>query len=231
MDNPAATTPQSSSKFRDGLLVLFGPNVFGSAYQAIAALSDRTSEDQARALLDRLAVLVPRGPAQYRHTDNAHVDILVGVALTHAPLRQVALEQLLDLLAQDGSVAERVLTRARRLFDDNQEAVLPRLRALAAAGSEYAAGMLGMLSYYDDDQRERGRQALERWAAPRQRQPDTVIFSTSAVPDSIFVRALSAEDRAAFAARMLELAVDPEEPGFNRGNLSVGGPVSTPDGC
>lgn len=193
-----------------------GPNVYGSAYQAIAALSDRTSEDQARALLDRLAVLVPRGPAQYRHTDDAHVDILVGVAVAHAPLRQVAVEQLLDLLSQGGSVGERVLRRTQGLFDENQEAVLPRLQQLAAGGSQHAARMLAMLGHHDDDQRERGRQALERWAAPRQRQPGVVVFGTSAIPDSILVRALPPADRASFAARMLELAGDSEEPGSTR---------------
>jgi len=195
---------------------LFGPNVYGSAYQAIAALADRTTEEEARNLFDHLAPLVPRGPAQYRHTDDAHVDILVGVGVAHAALRQAAFEQLLDLLGQGGTVGERVLRRARGLFDEHQAAVVPRLQALAAGGSQYAARMLGVLGHYDDEQRQRGRQALERWEAPRQRQPGVVVFGTSAIPDGVLVRALPAADRASFAARMLDLAVDPEEPGPTR---------------
>jgi hypothetical protein len=193
----------------------FGPNVYGSAYQAIAALADRTSEEQARDLLDHLAPFVPRGPAQYLHTDDAHVDILVGVAVTHAPLRQAALEQLLDLLGQGDSVGERVLRRTRGLFDENQEAILPRLQQLTAGGSQHAARMLAMLGRHDDDQRERG-QALEQWTAPRLRQAGVVILGTSAIPDSILVRALPPADRASFVARLLELAVDLEEPGSTR---------------
>jgi hypothetical protein len=195
----------------------FVPGVYGSAHQAIAALADRTSADQARQILDHLAPLVARGPGQYRHTDEAHVDALVGVATAHPSLRQAALSQLLDLLAQGGGfIAERVLRRAWQLFDENQDTVLPRLRELAAGGSEHAARALGLLGHYDNDQRERGRQALDRWTVQRQRQPGTVSYGTSAIPDSILVRALPAADRASFAARMLELAEDPDEPGFNR---------------
>ena len=200
----------------------FVPRVNESAYQAIAALADRASEDQAQQILDHLAPLVARGPNQYRHTDDAHVDALVGVAMAHPTLRQAALNQLLDLLAQGDSVAERVLRRARQLFEDEQATVLPRLRELAAGGSERAARALGLLGHYDDEQRERGRQALGRWAAPRQRQPGTVSYGTGAVEDSILVRALPAVDRATFAARMLELAEDPEEPGFNRQQFVIG---------
>jgi hypothetical protein len=203
----------------------FGPRVYESAHQAIAALADRSSEDQAQQILDHLAPLVPRGLNQYRHTDDAHVDALVGVAMAHPTLRQAALNQLLDLLAQGDSVSERVLQRARQLFDEDQETVLPRLRELATSGSAYAARALGLLGYYDDDQRQRGRQALDRWAAPRQRQPGTVSYGTSAIQDSILVRALPAVDRAAFAARMLALAEDPEEPGFNRREF-VGGAIN-----
>jgi hypothetical protein len=203
----------------------FGPRVYESAHQAIAALADRSSEDQARQIVDHLAPLVPRGPNQYRRTDDAHVDALVGVARAHPTLRQAAVNQLLDLLAQGDSVAERVLQRARQLFDEDQETVLPRLRELATGGSEHAARALGLLGYYDDAQRQRGQQALDRWAAPRQRQPGTVFYGTSAIQDSILVRALPAVDRAAFAARMLELAEDPEEPGFNRHEF-VGGAIN-----
>lgn len=200
----------------------FVPQVYRSAHQAIAALADRTSADQARQILDHLAPLVTREPGHYRHTDDAHVDALVGVAMAHPTLRQAALSQLLDLLAQGDSVAERVLRQAPQLFREDQDTVLPRLRELAAGGSEHAARALGLLGFYDDDQRERGRQALGRWAVPRQRQPGTVSFGTGAIPDSILVGALPAADRATFAARMLELAEDPEEPGFNRDEFVSG---------
>jgi hypothetical protein len=203
-------------------MAFFGPSVYRSAHLAIAALADRADEDQARQILDQLAPLVTRGPNEYRHTDDPHVDALVGVAIAHSALRHTALNQLLDLLAQGSSVAERVLRRARQLFAGNEAVVIPRLRELAATGGEYAAQMLGLLGYYDDDQLERGRRVLDRWAAPRQRQPGTISFGTSAVQDSILVRALPAADRAAFAARMLELTEDPEEPGFNRQEFVIG---------
>lgn len=209
----------AEGRTRDTIL---DPRVYESAHQAIAALADRSSEDQAERMLDHLAPLVTRAPAQYRHTDDPHVDTLVGVAIAHPALRQASLNQLLDLLAQGDSVAERVLRRARQLFDENQATVLPRLQELAAGGSAYAARALGLLGHYDDQQRVRGRQALDRWTAPRHRQPGTIAFGTSAVQDSVLIRALPAVDRARFATRMLELAEDPEEPDFNRQEFVVG---------
>jgi len=49
------------------------PSVYLSAYQAVAALADRASQEQARRVLDHLAPLVPREPDHYRPTDDAHV--------------------------------------------------------------------------------------------------------------------------------------------------------------
>jgi hypothetical protein len=194
----------------------FGPSVYISAHQAIAALADRTNEDQARRILDQFRPLVPRGPNQHRRTDDAHVDALVAIATAHPDLRHDALNQLLDLLAVPESIGDRVLVRARGMFDQHRDEVLPRLQRLAAEGSRYAARALGMLDHYDDDQRQRGRQTLDRWAAPRQRQPGAVTYGTTAIEDSLLIGALPPADHASFATRMLKLAIDPDEPTLNR---------------
>jgi hypothetical protein len=194
----------------------FGPGVYNSAHQAIAALADRTSQAQARRLLDHLEPLVARGPNQYRPTDDEHVDIMVAVATAHPALRRAALDQLVSLLAGGDHVADRVLMRAQELLQEHREAVLPRLRDLAAGGCPSAARALGLLNCYDEDQRERGQQALDRWSMPREHQPGTVSYGTGAIQDSLLVAALPAAERATFAARMLALAIDPDEPGWNR---------------
>jgi hypothetical protein len=197
----------------------FGPGVYGSGYQAAAALADRSSVEQARRLLDRLGPLVPREPNRYRQTDDAHVDALVAIATAHPTLARDALDQLLGLLDGDGDVANRVLKQAQELFQEQRDAMLPRLHELAAGGSSHAARALGLLDWYDDEQRQRGQQALDRWAAPRHRRPGTVTYGTGAIEDSLLVRALPATHRATFAMRMLELAFDPDEADWNRREL------------
>ncbi len=193
-----------------------GPRAYLSAHQAIAALAERTDEDQARRLLDRLRPFVPRGPNQYRHTDDAHVDTLVAIATVHPGLRGDALDQLLGLLAGEGHAADRVLVRTQRLFKQHHDMVLPRLQQLTADGSTHAAQALGLLDHDDDQQRQRGRQALNGWAAPRQRRPGVVTYGTNALRDSLLVATLPPTDRASFATRMLDLAVDPADPTWNR---------------
>jgi hypothetical protein len=196
--------------------VHFGPGVYKAAHQAIAALAERTSYAQARRILEHLEPLVCRGPDQYRRTDDEHIAILVAVVTAHPPLQKAALEQLLGLLSGGDYLANRVLTRAQQLLQEHRAAVLPRLQDLAAGGCPAAARALGLLGCHDEEQRDRGRQALSRWTAPREYQLGMTSFGTNAIEDSLLVAALPAADRATFAARMLILAVDPEEPGWNR---------------
>jgi hypothetical protein len=194
----------------------FGPGVYECAHRTFAALAERTSYAQARRMLDHLAPLVSRGPDQHRRTDNEHIEILVAVVTVHPALREAALEQLLGLLGGGDYLADRVLKRAQQLLQEHRAAVLPRLQHLAAGGCSPAARALGLLGCHDQEQRDRGRQALNRWTAPREHQPGTASFGTHAVQDSLLVGALPAADRATFAARMLALAVDPDESGWNR---------------
>jgi hypothetical protein len=194
----------------------FGPGVYRGAHRTIAALAERTSYAQARGILDHLEPLVSRGPDQHRRTDDEHVDILVAVVTAHPALREAALDQLLGLLSGGDYLADRVLTRGQQLLQEHRAAVLPRLQHLAADGCSPAARALGLLGCHDEKQRDRGRQALNRWTAPREHQPGMTSFGTNAIQDSLLVSALPAADRATFAARMLALAVDPDESGWNR---------------
>jgi hypothetical protein len=194
----------------------FGPGVYKSAHQTLAALAQRTSYAQARRILDHLEPLVPRGPDQHRRTDDEHINILVAVVIAHPALREAALEQLLGLLSGGDYLADRVLMRAQQLLQEHWATVLARLQHLAAGGCSPAARALGLLGCHDEKQRDRGRQALNRWTALREDQPGMTSFGTNAIQDSLLVGVLPAADRATFGARMLALAVDPDEPGWNR---------------
>jgi hypothetical protein len=193
----------------------FGPGVYKSAHQTLAALAERTSSAQARRILDHLEPLVARGPDQHRRTDDEHIAILVAVVTVHPALREAALDQLLGLLAGGDYLADRVLLRAQQLLQEHRATVLPRLQHLAAGGYSAAARALGLLGCHDEKQRDRGREALNRWTALREHQPGITSFGTNAIQDSLLVGALPAADRATFAARMLALAVDPDESGWN----------------
>jgi len=185
------------------------------ALRVLAALAPRVPEIPATRVVDYLKPLVPRRPNSYRHTDDSHVRICVGIGGTHSSLRAAALDQLLDLLATaDSGVSQRVEHAATDLFLRFPALVDSRLRALSADGNNYASALLALSGNAPDaDQATAAGAAL---AAPLQSTATSIGVGTGTVRQSQLAWHLPAADRRELLAIQLDRAASPFEPGDNR---------------
>ena len=194
---------------------LLSPSVLLAALRALAALAQRLSETAAASVLDYLKPLVPRDQNSYRHTDDSHVRVCVGIAGIHASLRAAALGQLLDLLAAaDSGVSERVEHEAADLFIRFRPLVEDRLRELSAAGNTYATALLTLGGGTPDGAQMTA--AAAALAAPLRNTATSIGVGTGAVRQSQLAWHLPDTDRRDLVAIQLDRAAFPYEPAHNR---------------
>ncbi|MDQ2706298.1 MAG: hypothetical protein M3Z25_01040 [Actinomycetota bacterium] len=194
---------------------LLSPSVLLDAMRALAALAPRLSETAAASVLDYLQPLVPRSQNSYRHTDDSHVRVCVGIAGTHASLRAAALDQLLDLLAAaDSGVSQRVEHEAAAVFIRFRALVDDRLRELSAEGNAYATALLTLGG--DTPDAAQMSAAAAALAAPLRNTATSIGVGTGAVRQSQLAWHLSDTDRRRLVAIQLDRAAAPYEPGHNR---------------
>jgi hypothetical protein len=194
---------------------LLAPSVLLDALKALAALAPRLSETAATAVLNYLAPAVSRDPNTYRYTDDSHVRVCVGIAQTHEPLRNVALTQLLDLLAAaDSGVSQTVEREAADVFRQHRALVIDRLHELEAAGNISASALI-VLSGETPSEAQMA-EAANALAEPSRNTAERIGVGTGAVRQSQLAMHLPADDRRRLLAIQLDRAAAPYEPGDNR---------------
>jgi Restriction endonuclease len=203
------------------------------ATKAACVLAHRGTPTQARAVLDLLAVDVPREPNHHRYTDSEHAAACVEIALAHSSLAVPALTRLFDLAENDAhealklAVDERVLSLVRGRFEADGSA-LPQLsaterdelrtRALRLADRDlYLTDLLRYdLAPGDPAVQENALRARDRILSRREPEPGHTDFGSTIVTDAYLVRALDEDDRLECLDKLLCLAEDPREAAPNR---------------
>lgn len=194
---------------------LLSPSVRLDALRALAALAPRLSETAASSVLDYLEPRIQRSPNCYRHTDDSHVRVCVGIASTHTSLRAAALDQLIGLLAAaDSGVSQRVEHEAADLFIQYRTLVDDRLRELSADENTYASAMLTLGG--DAPDASQMSAAAVALAAPLRNTATSIGGGTGAVRQSQLAWHLPDTDRRDLVAIQLDRAASPHEPGDNR---------------
>ncbi|MYW91702.1 hypothetical protein G3I59_14090 [Amycolatopsis rubida] len=196
----------------------FSPSLALEATKAAAALAGRTTIEQASRLLDHLEPSVPRGLDHSRDTDDDHVAACVAIATSHSALREAAVAQLLDLLAQTRSgVAHRVETSASELFSQHPDLVRPRLAELAAEGNRHAGALLSLITDEPSEaQLTAARAAAVELMAASKNTAQSIGAGAGAGRQSLLALHLPPEERTPLVRAQLDRAASPYEPGTNR---------------
>ncbi len=120
---------------------LFGPSLYLHAHDSLAALGSRIPLEHATRLLAHLA---PRAPGEVdtsRYTDDAHAAACAAIGATHTALLDVALDQLLAILAR---APHALKGPARESLTENLDLVRNRLVALTKSGNRDAEEILAI---------------------------------------------------------------------------------------
>ncbi|MGC7103141.1 hypothetical protein ACPZ19_51545 [Amycolatopsis lurida] len=196
----------------------FSPSLALAALKTASALADRLAAEQAARLLDYLRSHVPRGKNRHRNTDDDHVRACVAIATAHASLREEAVGQLLDLLAEPTSgVANKVEEEAGDLFAQYPDLVRDRLTKLAAQNNRFAGALLSLITAEPSEaQLADARAAAEHLKEPSRNTAMSVDVGTGAVRQSLLARHLPPDEPAVLVQAQLDRAASPYEPGSNR---------------
>jgi hypothetical protein len=197
---------------------IFSPQVYLSAYELLAALSERLTERQAGIVLDMLADFVEVEKHHHRRTDESHVEIAAGIAQSHAgELHARALDQLAGLFARG---AHPFHDAARAALTANLDHVRARLQELVDQGHRDAAALLG---YSDPDQiaPELAQAAAKRLCEPSKNGPNAFGTGVGAVNDSLLAATLTADERVACLDMLVSNAGLPWEPASNRDSYLI----------
>jgi hypothetical protein len=197
---------------------LYSPQIYLSAYELLAALSERLTEQRAERVLDMLANFVEVKKHHYRRTDGSHIQIAAGIAMTHSGVSQTrALDQLVGLFARE---AHRFDNDARTALTSNLEQVKARLKELVNQGHREATALLG---YSDPDQisLESAHAAGERLCTPSSNGPNLFGTGVASVNDSLLAATLTMSERVACIDMLLFNAGQPWEPASNRDSYLI----------
>ncbi|ORA29340.1 hypothetical protein BST13_27335 [Mycobacterium aquaticum] len=192
---------------------VFSPQIVGSAYKMIGALSERLNSGHAVAVLDSLSGHVTAREHHYWRTDESHIRIAAGIAETRSDeTASVALDHLMGLFARR---AHPFGIKAKGALKQNLQAVGPRLQELADGGHHEAHALLAST----DEVRIDPEDALA--AANRLQKPTSNSFGryaegTRAINDSLLARSLAPEQRIACIEMLLQNARSPFEGSSNR---------------
>ncbi|MFK4123213.1 restriction endonuclease [Streptomyces longwoodensis] len=203
------------------------------AAKTACALVPRSTREQAVALLDLLAPDVPRGPAQYALTDQAHVMACLAIADTHPALAMAALTRLFDLADVNCDKALRALTgaQARRflsasparttqspgnaphsaLSEADRDVLRGRADKLAEHGHYLSAVIQATMNPDHPAVRVHAEAARERILQRPEPHPHRADLGSSMVPDSFMVSHLPADERKACLDKLLAVAGDRRE--------------------
>lgn len=193
----------------------FAPALENVALDAAASLTHRAGLDQVRELLGLLEPLVQREPNRYRHSDEGHVRSLAAVLDRNDELGPVAAEQLLDLLALNGSVSQQVMKIAGDSIAGRVDLFSERLPSLIES-SFSAAWLLAGLGMIPPDGSQAVDRAYKTLISPYQEPPGVLSMGLPLGLNAMLVRHLP-EAKCEAAARMqLTRAMDNGQPALNR---------------
>ena len=192
---------------------VYSPQIVRSTYRMISELSERMSEDDAIAVLESLSGYVTAKEHHYWPTDESHIRIAAGIALTaDDAVRTLALDHLMGLFQRR---AHPFGNKARDALKVNLTAVQSRLQQLAEGGHHEARALLAAA----DDQQinlEDAQAAARRLRQPTSNSLGRYAEGTRAISDSLLARALAPDERAVCIDMLLQNARSPFEGSSNR---------------
>ncbi|MEU6312866.1 hypothetical protein [Streptomyces sp. NPDC047014] len=219
-------------------------NLTHQATRSACALAARGTPAQALALLDLLASDVPRGPNQYRHSDDCHASACVAIAQAHPEVAQAALARLFDLaeggahraleLVVEDEVVELLAARQEDAEPvggaDGPEAVAPdgwaELRARVGRLDDQGLYLADVARTLVDPGhpavRQRAEQAKDRILQRPDPEPGHTAFGTRLVTDAYLVGSLDAASRTACLDKLVAVATDAREVAATRRDALVG---------
>lgn len=212
--------------------------------RSACVLAARGTPEQALTVLDLLAPDVPRGPNQYRHSDDCHASACVAIARTHVAIAMTALTRLFDL-ADGGAqkalelvVDEQVISllQARQAETETRagsvvpgglaEEDLVQLRVRVGRLDDnglYLADVARALIDLDHVAvRERAEQARARILRHPAPKPGVAELGTRLVSDSYLVGKLGEESRAECLDKLMSIANDVREVATTRKDALIG---------
>lgn len=214
------------------------------ATKSACAFVSRSTVPQAEALLALLAPDVPRGPNQYRHTDDEHAIACVDIALAHPGLAMQALTRLFDLadgradkalkLLAGGDVLRLVGTpvpgkeRPREdgeqgaLSENEREVLRGRADRLALKGHYLADVIQAQLSPGQPAVQQRAQAARDRLLQRPEPDPTRTEFGDAIVIDAFMASCLPVEEQQGCLDKLLAVAADRRETASNRQDALVG---------
>ena len=193
------------------------PYIARSALAAVASLIDRAPLTQAQDVLQQLEPLVPREPNHYRLTDEAHVRALAGMLARNDEAAPGAAQQLLALLALNGTVsyqamkiAGSAIERRKELFRDG----LPPLIDVSPA----AAWLLPSIEVEPPADSVAVQEAYDVLTKPYEEADGKLSLGLPLGQYALLVRHKPQADCEAAARALLKWARDRRQPALNRWN-------------
>ncbi|WP_428339087.1 hypothetical protein [Mycobacterium sp.] len=192
---------------------IYSPRIILSAYKMIAELAERLSDRDAATVLEGLRDKITAEEHHYRLTDDSHIRIAAGIAITGIDgSASAALDHLVGLYARE---AHSFDSHAREALMQNLELVQARLQELAKAGHHDARALLAAA----DEPRiepEQAAEAAERLLKPTANTRGRYGVGTRSIDDSLLARSLPAEQRIRCIDMLLQNARSPFEGSSNR---------------
>ncbi|WP_158693238.1 hypothetical protein, partial [Streptomyces viridochromogenes] len=214
------------------------------ATKSACALVSRSTSAQAVALLDLLSADVPRGPNQYRHTDDEHAIACVDIALAHPGLAMQALTRLFDLAGGRADKALKLLAgedvlrllgarapgaeqpgaggEQGSLSDHDRDVLRGRADRLAEAGLYLADVIQAQLSPGQPAVQQRAQAARERLLQRPEPDPAHTEFGDAIVIDAFMASCLPVEEQQGCLDKLLAVAADRRETASNRQDALIG---------
>lgn len=188
----------------------FAPLVSLEAWRALAAISERLPPAVAERALDLLEPLIDREPSHYRHNDDEHVEIVLGIYRSHPHLAGRSAKHLARLLQQGDGLELDVFDKVSRDFTEDDVEVIAALERLADLDHGPALRLLAQLGSDHNRLREHATDAV-RAAIARVAPADGRLVARSARELGVLARAVSEDDRDALLARLLAEVEDSRE--------------------
>lgn len=215
-------------------------DLFHQATRTVCDLVHRGTADQAKGVLESLAVDVQRAVNHHRLTDDAHAEMCLRLAEHQPEMAMSALARLFDLaqcgarpalnlIADDrvlhllGKPEEGVEEHASPLSPQQIADFYDRVVMLAENDQYLAAAALVSLQPHHEVVITRAKQAMDRIPMREEPNPTSTSLGTAMVTDSYLVSCcLSTEEQYQCLEKLLAVAKDTREPASNRQEALVG---------
>lgn len=191
-----------------------GPSTGSAALKLIAALVERGTPAQASRVLEILDPLVERDSGQYRFSDEAHINALVGVLYGHEESAEQAAGQLIRMIELETSISHQVANFAGTAIIQHPHLFAAGLQMLAGDKSTAARLLVGMKHELSD--MTMALRARDELLAPYATPQGVTARAGGLNWQASLVTALHEEDREAVADALITRAQDLQEIAANR---------------